>query len=92
MRKENLTEENLQDISGGTFAELGEIREFIKANDPDYENTPVDEIIVADWLDEHYGLQQISVKPYGMNLYDFEGGRTMNHAELMDFLRSNYKG
>ena len=44
MNKKTPNEECLQDVSGGTFKDLHEIRAFIKEHDPKYEKTPLESI------------------------------------------------
>jgi hypothetical protein len=90
MENKNIDEKDLENVIGGTFAQLDEIRQFIKAHDPDYEKTPVDQIIVMDWLSKNFGIYKISVRPYGTNDYVLNEQLTLNHEELMNFLKSRY--
>ncbi|MBR0420498.1 MAG: hypothetical protein IJI66_15150 [Erysipelotrichaceae bacterium] len=91
MQKNNMIDEKeLEKVVGGTFAQLKEIREFIKANDPDYADTPVDEIIVMDWLNRNLGIKKIGIRPHGTNDYELNENLTLNHEQLMELLRSKY--
>ena len=52
MEKEYLEEDSLQNVSGGSFEELEEIRSFIKTHDPAYADVPAGKIVVMDWLEQ----------------------------------------
>ncbi len=89
MENKVLNDEMLEEASGGSFNELNDIRRFIKENDPDYKDKPLDQIIVADWLSSRLGMTLMRVKPSSSNQYVFDDA-TMSHGELMNLLKTNY--
>ncbi len=89
MENKVLNDEMLEEASGGSFNELNDIRNFIKENDPDYKDKPLDQIIVADWLSTRLGMTLMRVKPSSSNQYVFDDS-TMSHGELMTLLKTNY--
>ena len=90
MNKKTLNEECLQDVSGGTFKDLHEIRAFIKEHDPKYEKTPLESILVSEWLYRHYGMENMIIRPHGRNSFILAGRGTLTQEQLMELLRNDY--
>ena len=78
-----LNEEVLENVSGGTSAQTQEIKDFIRAHDPDFQVNNDNDVI--RWLFYRSGLSwdAFSLAPQDPNIYVLYNNNRITHEELM---------
>ena len=87
-----LNNEKLNSVTGGTAAQIEELKAFIRAHDPDYEIKDNDDI--SRWLFYKSGL---SWDGFGLsnthnNTYVLSDSNHITHEELMTMLSESFPG
>ena len=85
-----VSQQELEEVSGGNTSEMKELREFIRKHDPDFKIW--NNIDVSNWLSQRSGIsfRSISSGDYWLNEYELSDGRDISHAELMKMLRERF--
>lgn len=90
MTDNNISQQDLKNVSGGNPAQMKELKEFIQRHDPNYKIW--NNFDISKWLMEKSGIsfKGISAGDYWCNEYELSDGRDLSHEELMKMLRDRF--
>ena len=85
-----VSQQELEQVSGGNSGEMKELMEFIRKHDPNFKVW--NNIDVSNWLSQKSGIsfRSISSGDYWMNEYELSEGRYLSHEGLMKMLRERF--
>lgn len=88
--KEKLNDEVLENVSGGTRAEIEELKDFIRTHDPDYSLNSDNDVDM--WLLDRSKIKwdRINITDKGANYYVLQNRKQISHEEVMTMLAERF--